>query len=227
MSLLNSLKSVFSGKPAGVEGGRSTDRLCIVDGERMLDGREAGPADRAALLQRLARFVERENIRMNVVFSGRPLREVEHGAEFQGIKVFYAEQLEKLGEQILQLVRSGVVVVTNDAELEKQITDRGGITLRSSTFKKAFEAPSEGGGDPNRRGDRGDFRRGGGRRGPPRRGGDRDRVDRGERDRGERSGGEDRRPQNEGGGSQPEPSTSGETDSGSQSSVKNLIDLVE
>ena len=231
MSLFKAVKSVFSGgrSPAG-GGGGGEDRLYVVDGERMLEGREVGPGDRFQLLQRLGRFVEREKVRMQVVFSGRPLREVEHGGEFMGIKVFYVEQGQDFSAQFLDTVRDAVrrgktAGLTNDVELEKKIADLGAVTIRASTLRKGLEGGGgEGGGD--RGGDRGERGgEGGGRggdRGPRRR-------------RGPRGGGRGGfgRPQQQGGnggggeGQADQAGGSGDTSSGSSNSVKNLIDLVE
>ncbi len=219
MSLFKAVKSVFGG---GRSDSGSEDRLCVVDGERMTDGREAGPGDRFQVLQRLGKFVEREKIRMQVVFSGRPLREADNGSEFMGIKVLYVEQGQNYVDQFLAftkdaLRKDSVLVITNDVEMEKRAIELGAATLRASTLRKAFES-SEGGGERDFRGG------GGGDRGPRRRGG------RGPR-RGPPGGG--RPPQQGGGGDsgagQSDRSGGGESSqpSGGQSQVKNLIDLVE
>lgn len=226
MSLFKAVKSMLGG---GSSSSGGEDRLYVVDGERMLDSRDVGPGDRAALLQRLARFIEREKIRMNVVFGGRPLREVEHGGEFQGIKVFFIESREAYSEQYVQTVKDGlrrdkVCAITNDAETEKKIADLGGTTIRCSTLRKGLEGGGEGGdrgergGPPG--GERGGDFRGGGDRGPRRR--------RGPRGGGRGPGGprEGGRPQGGGDGGESGDSNPGDS-SGGQSSVKNLIDLVE
>lgn len=225
MSLLKAVKSVFGGGSSSSGGG---DRLYLVDGERMLDSRDVGPGERAALLQRLARFVEREKIRMSVVFGGRPLREVEHGGEFQGIKVFYIESREAYAEQYVQTVkdalrRDKVCAITNDAETEKKIVDLGGTTIRCSTLRKGLEGGGEGGERGGPGGDRGGDFRGGGDRGPRRRRGPRG----GRGPGGPRDG---RPPQGGGEGGSSEQagdSNPGDSQGGQSSSVKNLIDLVE
>lgn len=233
MSLFKAVKSVFSGGRSPAGGGGGEDRLYVVDGERMLEGREVGPGDRFQLLQRLGRFVEREKVRMQVVFSGRPLREVEHGGEFMGIKVFYVEQGQDFSAQFLETVRDAsrrgkTVGLTNDVELEKKIADLGALTIRASTLRKGLEGG--GGEDRGDRGDRGGDRgdrggEGGGRggdRGPRRRRGP----------RGGGRGGFGRPPQQQGGpgggeGQSDQGGGGGDTSSGSSNSVKNLIDLVE
>jgi hypothetical protein len=221
------LKAIFGGGSKAESTG--TGRLCVIDGERMIEGREAGPGDRFQTLQRLAKFHEREKIKMQVVFGGRPLREAEHGAEFNGVKVFYTEQGQNYIDAFMGIAkeaarRDSIMVITNDLEIEKRAVEMGAVTLRTSTLRKAFE--SEGGGEGGfrggeGRGEGGGFR--GGDRGGRRRGG------RGGRSRGpggERGG----RPQQ--GGDQP----AGETQSGGGEgggrqqgggNVSNLIDLVE
>lgn len=219
MSLWDSIGSLFKAKPAGAA--RDTARVYILDGEKMVEGRggeKVGPMDRFQLLQRMAQFADREKIRLQMVFAGRPLREVAHGGTFNGVKVYYAEQASDVANQVDKLVRQAgrnATVISFDLQSEQRITSRGGISIRSSTLRKAMEngGGSSGDGDDSNRGRR-DGRRmrspRGGRRGEGREGRE----------------GRDNREQRE-----PRPDNqsqeSDQTSSGDDTTVKNLIDLVE
>lgn len=214
MSLWESLLGVMGGKSSG----GSTAKACLIDGERMLDGRGGGPVERVQTLQRLAQFAERENIQCQVVFAGRPLREVANGGDFGPVKVFFSEQASGISEQLESLSRSGAgrqaIVVTADKELEDRMIARGTQVMKVSTLRKAMDPSNLGGGEGGPMGRRDQGRRGG--------------RDRGGRDRRDRRGGppnqqqdQQQRPQRE------ESSPADETSSGSEPSVKNLIDLVE
>jgi hypothetical protein len=151
MGILDSIAAVFGGKE---QTGRDTRRTYIVDGERLAGGREGSdrisPVERVQMLQRLGRFAAREELRMEVVLVGRPLREVGHGDDYSGLKVYYAEQPSKLGEEMAKLVRQArgrgtAVVITADRALEGQMREAGAETMRISTLRKGIEGPeSEG-----------------------------------------------------------------------------------
>ncbi len=228
MGLLDSIKSVFGGGAA--DNGRDTDRIYIVDAEKLADGRDGrtGPVERFRAIQQLSRFAEREKVTIVAVVGGRPLREVANGDEYNGVRVFYAEENNSIADQVEKTLGSfskRAVVVTNDKQLEARLADRGIATLRVSTLRKAFEGGDSGNGrDGNGRGDRN--------------GRARDRRDRGDRgDRGDRRrGGRPDRPrtqepnaepaENAGDdsaiGAEPQPSSPRPTDT-----VDGLIDRVD
>ena len=214
MSLWESIMGIVGGKSAG----GSTAKSCVIDGERLMDGRGGGPVERVQVLQRLAQFSEREQLKCQVVFAGRPLREVAHGGDFGPLKVYFAEQASGISEQVESLARSGAgrqsVVVTSDKELEDRLVGRGAQVMRTSTLRKAMDPSNLGGGEGGSMGRRDH----GGRRGGRDRGG-RDRRDR--RDGPPSQQQQDQRPRRD------ESSQSDQTNSGSEPSVKNLIDLVE
>jgi len=161
-----------------------------------------------------------------VVFeSDRPLREVDHGGEYNGLKVFYAPDNEQLVAMALKLSRSADgALVSSGVTMESRATEAGIPVLCSSTFRKAFlQGGLPGGGErrdrSNGNGDR-DRRRGRDRR--------RDRNDRGG------SGEGNRAPREESQGSGPSESPSASSGTGEapaspedNSTVRNLIDLVE
>lgn len=173
MSLLSSLKSVFSGKP-GVAG-RESGRTYLIDAEKLAEARDgrSGPVERFQAIQLLSRFAEREKVEIVAVVGGRPLREVAHGEAFNGVRVFYVEPNATMADQMQKVLdselRGKAVVVTNDKQLEAKLVGRGLATLRVSTLRKAFEGGNGNGdgesprGRDRDRGDRGDRRS---RRGP-------------------------------------------------------------
>ena len=240
MSFMDTIKSFFA--PASGSARRNT-RTYVVDGARLVDektGRRMAPRDQVQMLNALSRVVKQEGLEIQAVFeSERPLREVEHGGEFNGVKVFYAPDNEQLVAMALKMCKStGGTLVSSGVTMESRATEAGIPVLCSSTFRKAFLQGGMPGGERGDRGDRGD--RGGDERrnGRDRRGGRDRRRDRGDRggDRGGNGGGN--RPPREGeeGASSeaseaPAPSEGG--GEGSQaprednSAVRNLIDLVE
>ncbi len=193
----------------------------IVDGTRWAEGRSndrQSPREQVQILQVIARFARQEKIETQVVFEGRPLREVSDDGDFNGLKVFFTEKQGSAGDLVLARARgagsSGLMIFTADPALEQKATAAGCGVMHTSTLRKA----TEGGGQQ--------FEQGGA---PMMRGG----GDRGDRDRGR-----GRRPMGGGRPPQqqqqrppqrpPQPAEGGapETDRASQS-VRNLIDLVE
>ncbi|HPC19194.1 MAG: hypothetical protein KBC66_08265 [Kiritimatiellae bacterium] len=223
---MDAIKSLFS--PAGGSA-RRNPRAYIVDAARLVDektGRRLAPRDQVQILNALARVAKQENLDLQVVFeSDRPLREVDHGGEYNGLKVFYAPDNEQLVAMALKLSRSADgALVSSGVTMESRATEAGIPVLCSSTFRKAFlQGGLPGGGErrdrSNGNGDR-DRRRGRDRR--------RDRNDRGG------SGEGNRAPREESQGSGPSESPSASSGTGEapaspedNSTVRNLIDLVE
>lgn len=227
MSLLGKLAALF--------GGGSASKVCVVDGDRFAGGERVGPGERFQALNKLARYAGREELKIKVVFGGRPLREAGDGDVYNDVEVFYGETADDVRARLTKLVRasSSAVLVTSDQALESDLRARGCATMRLSTLRKAMETSSGeggGGGGGGREGREGGGERSGGG-GRDRDGGRRGRG-RGGRGRGERRPRPDQ--EGEGGGGQPAAegnapraeSGSGAT-GGANSSVKNLIDLVE
>ncbi len=211
MSLLSKLASSLGGG-ASSNGGR----LLVIDGEKMLSGGDrTTPVDRVQLVQKLGKFAERENLEVHTVFGGRPLREAAHGDEYYGVTVYYAEggreaQQEELRKAAKKAGRKAVVF-TQDADLEQDLGNAGFTVMRAQTLQKSLEL-SNGDGSSGRQGGPG-----GGRRSRSR--------------RGRRSGqGRQRRGNNEeakGGQQQENSNASSSPSSAADTTVKNLIDLVE
>ena len=232
MSFMETIKSFFA--PAGAAPRRDS-RIYVVDGARLVDektGRRMAPREQIQMLNALARVAKQEALEIQVVFeSDRPLREVENGGEFNGLKVYFEADTEQLVATALKLCRqNNGMLVSSGVTMESRATEAGIPVLCSSTFRKAFLQGGLPNGDRGDRGERGE--RGGDR-------GDRNRRrDRGpRRDRGGNGGGS-RPPREEsqsqsasqdGGG---EPASASDSPSSSEggdsnSAVRNLIDLVE
>ena len=235
MSFMNAIKSLFA--PASSSARRNT-RTYVVDVARLMDektGRRMAPREQVQMLNALSRVAKQEGLTILAVFeSDRALREVEHGGEFNGVKVFFAPDNEQLVAMVLKLCKSeGCAMVSSGVTMESRATEEGISVLCSSTFRKAFLQGGMPGGD---RGDRGGDERRGSR---DRRGGRDRRRDRG--DRGDRGG--DRGGQGGNSGGQPEsqepagesseaPASEGGSEEAQapkedNSAVRNLIDLVE
>ncbi|HMO51850.1 MAG TPA: hypothetical protein PKE26_00090 [Kiritimatiellia bacterium] len=227
------------GKIAALFGGSSDRKTCVVDGDRLAGGDRVGPGERFQALSKLGRFAAREELEIHVVFGGRPLREAGDGDTYNGVHVYYAETPSELRPRMEKVLgsagRGKSVLVISDQAWETECQAKGIALLRIGTLRKAMEASaSENSG-----------REGGDRFG------NRDRSDRGERgDRGDRDGGRRgnrnrnrgprRQPQDENRAPRPAESGSGESApnrpaaespakpaSGADTTVKNLIDLVE
>lgn len=219
------------GKLAALFGGGSARKVCVVDGDRLAGGDRVGPGERFQALNKLARYAGREELKIKVVFGGRPLREAGDGDDYNGVEVFYGETAEDVRKRLTKLMNAtgGAILVTSDQAFESELSARGYATMRLSTLRKAMEnSTSEGG--SGREGGGGERTGGRDRDGGRRRGG-----------RGRGRGGDRRpRPSQEGeggggggGGQAAEEGSAPRADAGSapqsnaNSAVKNLIDLVE
>lgn len=134
---------------------RSLDRMdskqvCIVDANGFIEKRyrEANglpsPRDNFYVLKNLAYFAQREDIKMTVVFIGRPLREAGEGESFKGVAVYYANDEKSLSQKIKRLARSGaahkeVVIITDDRQIEREAMKDGIPCMRLTTLKKGME----------------------------------------------------------------------------------------
>jgi hypothetical protein len=211
------LSKLFGGGP-----GAAVANRMIVDGTRWAEGRggdRQSPREQVMILQSIARFAKQEKIETQVVFEGRPLREVSDDGDFSGIKVFFTEKQGSAGDLVLSRARSAgaraLMVFTADPAIEQKAASMGCSVMHISTLRKA----TEGGGQQFEPGSA-----------PLMRSGDRgDRGDRGGRGRrpmgaGGRPPQQQRQPQR-----QPQPPADGSAPAASSAnqSVRNLIDLVE
>jgi predicted RNA-binding protein with PIN domain len=144
MSWLDKIKALFSLGGTARQGGK----LYIVDAGRGQDRRH--PREQLYSLQRMGRFAQKENIRIQAVFEGRDLREVQNGGEYQGVTVYFTDRADAVPGKILDLVRDGqrrhaVTVITGDNGLEAKVGAAGSACLRPSTFRRVIEDGRSGG----------------------------------------------------------------------------------
>ena len=208
------LSKLFGGGPSAAVANRM-----IVDGTRWGEGRggdRQSPREQVQILQSIARFAKQEKLETQVVFEGRPLREVSDDGDFSGIKAFFTEKQGSAGDLVLSRARSagsrGLVVFTTDPAVEQQAAGMGCIVMHTWTLRKATEGGGqqfEGGAPMMRGGDRGDR---GGRRRPMGGGGRPPQQQQQQRP--------PQRPPQQAEGGAPEADRSNQ-------SVRNLIDLVE
>jgi hypothetical protein len=162
------------------------ERVYVVDATGMVDprqrngGGQASPRDHFAILRMLAQFAGREEIEIQAVFTGRPLREAGEGREFKGVRAFYAENSASARAKIKDLirklaVRKDVVLLTADAALEQEAGELGAVCMRLSTLRKGLDEHDDRDRDHSEQGDRDRGNR------------DRGNRDRGNRDRGDRN----------------------------------------
>lgn len=147
MSFLDKLRTWWTFKQNS--GQRGAQRAYILDCAGFLGSRRNGgrtsPSDQIQLLQRLARFAEKERIKLNAVLEGKELREVRNGGTYKGIVVHFADRSKSPSDIVVQLLketlrRSPVTVITSDRHLEERVLVTGGTSMRGSTFKKALES---------------------------------------------------------------------------------------
>ncbi len=163
MSMFNKLRAWWTFKH---NSGHRGQRRYLLDAAGLLATRKGGgrisPSDQAQLLQRLARFVKKEQIELAVVFEGKPLREVKNG-RFENLRVHFAPQGARVGELILREAKRGmqdsaVTVITADRDTEKRAGELGAATMRTATLKKGLDSVSGEARDsvagPQRRGQR-------------------------------------------------------------------------
>ena len=124
-------------------------RRYIVDPASRVAGKEKRgkltPADQVKFLQRLARFAKRESLDMVAVFSTKELRAVQHGGDFQGVRVFFEPDAERfhdmVSSRIQELGEQGthITVITDDNQLESTVQGVGVDAMRMNTFSKALD----------------------------------------------------------------------------------------
>lgn len=169
MSFLDKIKSWFDPGEGG--GPSGSGRMCVVDaaGLARADGKveRLSPGTQIRILQRLSRFAEKESVPISAVFEGKELRAVEHGGDFQGIRVYFAMKQGSREDLLLSFLKGrggDVTIVAGNARLESRVLERGGSFMRLGTFRKALEGPGEGSNGGRSEGKK----KGNRRRGPPR-----------------------------------------------------------
>lgn len=113
--------------------------LAAYDGGQALPGRV-----QIEILQNLSKIAKEEEWDLEAVFIGEELRQVEHGGDFLGIKVFFAPDQAHRPQLILdragQAMKTGsALVVTNDPNIEERAEDVGASILRANSLKKGYD----------------------------------------------------------------------------------------
>lgn len=137
MGFMDTIKSLLTGSA------RRNPRAYVVDVARLVDdknGRRLAPREQVQWLHALARVVKQEGLELQAVIeSDRPLREVDSGGTYNGVTVYFAADTEQLVAQALKLCKSsGGALVSSGATMESRATEAGITVLSSGTFRKAF-----------------------------------------------------------------------------------------
>lgn len=128
---------------------RADSFTLVIDGKALDPNRGQDeimlPRIQLELLQLLVKIQKREGWAIWVLYNGEELRQVSHGDDFMGIRVFFSptppQRVPTLLECVKVLQREGekVVMVTQDEVLERKVRELGAVTLRGDTFKKGYE----------------------------------------------------------------------------------------
>lgn len=126
----------------------------LVDGNNVM-GQRVGwhrdkPGARRRLLGDLARYARAARVSVEVVFDGAPDEHFPDGADFGGVRVFYAARGSDADTRIKQLVedsreRRTLKVVTSDRDLASYVRRCGAAVIRSGEFRRRLDAAAAGG----------------------------------------------------------------------------------
>ena len=130
---------------------READHVTVViDGKDMCPGKQdeeiLNPRQQVDILQKLVKIQEQEDWDTWALFNGEPLRQVDHGGDFMGVRVFFSptppQRVPTLLEcvKVLKTQNRDALLVTNDEELEARAREQGAFTLRADSLKKGYEA---------------------------------------------------------------------------------------
>jgi len=134
---------------AGKEDYNADSYTVVVDG-RALDlyntpDEVLTPRAQVEILQNLVKIQREEKWDIWVLFNGESLRQVEHGGDFMGLRVFFSptppQRIPTLLECIRVLAKKGrkSLLITNDVVAEARALDLGALTLRGDTLRKGYE----------------------------------------------------------------------------------------
>ncbi|MFN6203178.1 MAG: NYN domain-containing protein [Acidobacteriota bacterium] len=128
--------------------------MYLVDGNNVMGQRVGWHRDKAGarrqLLEDLAHLARCRQIRIGVVFDGRPDQAFPDGSSYQGVKIHYAAPGSDADTRLVELVeasreRRNLTVVTSDGQLTSQIRVRGVKVIRSGELRKWIDAARESG----------------------------------------------------------------------------------
>lgn len=127
-----------------------TTYTVVVDGLYLVPGRadtaNLSQRQQIEVLQRLVKILEAEGWEVWVLFNGEPLPQVDHGGDFLGVRVFFSPTPPQRIPTLLECVKvlkkqdRGVLMVTNDLDLEERATELEARTIRADTLKKGYDS---------------------------------------------------------------------------------------
>lgn len=155
MTVLDSILGIF--------GLGETDRgskAYLVDASKLDTGRKnkkLAPRDQIEIMKRLARFAKAEELHIEALFEGSPLRVAADGQSFNGIKVYYTGKKYSRPELMVRRYKKNarrpeVIVITSDKDVEEAAQHVGASLMSASTFGKALDVKTGGDGNEDRGG---------------------------------------------------------------------------
>lgn len=104
------------------------------------------PRNQLQILRRLARFSQREKIKVVAVLTGSPLIKAPAGKKFEDVVVLYSKAPEQHAKFLAKLAGSkgaGGILVSGNAAAEK-LAGNAVKKMHMSTFRKAFDLGGDG-----------------------------------------------------------------------------------
>ncbi len=128
----------------------SGDEFTMVLDAKALDpnrGQEEvmSPRVQLEILQLLVKIQRLEGWEIWVLFNGDELKQVSHGGDFMGLRVFFSPTPPQRAPTLLECVKvltkkdRHVVMVTQDENVEDRAMKLGALSLKGETFKKGYE----------------------------------------------------------------------------------------
>ena len=141
MSLIDGIKNLL-GKAQADAG----SKIYIVDAGSIGDSsqKQMSPHQQIQILKKLSSFAKKENINIQALLDGKPLRVVGDGGDFSGVTVYFTRKKVDVDSLIRKRLKAArgceVTVITPNQELSQEVESAGGQIMSTSTFKKALDA---------------------------------------------------------------------------------------
>lgn len=103
------------------------------------------PRIQLEILQLMVKIQRIEGWEIWVLFNGDELRQVSHGGDFMGLRVFFSPTPPQRAPTLLECVKvlkkqkRDCVMITDDEQVESRAEALGALTMRGETFKKGYE----------------------------------------------------------------------------------------
>lgn len=155
MTLFDAIRNLFSG-------GEKSGKAYIVDASRLEETRKnkrLAPREQINILKKLSQLAAREELYIEALFEGNPLRVAGDGQLFDSVRVFYTGKKMNRAQLVERRVgknarRRDVILITPDRELEDIAMKLGGQPMSPGTFRRMLDES----GGASSRGDKGDHR---------------------------------------------------------------------